>query len=62
MTGSEFIRWLKKQGATVDKKRGKGSHAMVTLNGRQTVVPTHGELKTGTVEAIKRQLGLKGEE
>lgn len=30
--------------------------------GRQTVVPSHSkDLKTGTVEAIKKQLGLKGE-
>jgi predicted RNA binding protein YcfA (HicA-like mRNA interferase family) len=61
MQASEFLRWLKKQGATIDRKRGKGSHAMVTLNGKQTVVPTHNELKTGTVEAIKKQLGIKGD-
>ena len=34
----------------------------VTLNGKTTVMPTHGkEIRTGTVESIKRQLGLKGE-
>jgi predicted RNA binding protein YcfA (HicA-like mRNA interferase family) len=34
----------------------------VTLKGRTTVMPTHGaEMRTGTVEAIKKQLGLKGE-
>ena len=57
---SEFLRWLKKNGATIDAGRGKGSHVKVTLNGKQTVVPSHSkELKTGTVEAIKKQLGLK---
>lgn len=31
-------------------------------NGKQTVVPSHSkDLKTGTVEAIKKQLGIKGE-
>jgi mRNA interferase HicA len=38
----------------------KGSHLKVYLNGRQSVLPMHGtEMKTGTVEAIKKQLGLK---
>jgi mRNA interferase HicA len=41
---------------------GKGSHIKVFLNGRQSVLPMHAtELKTGTVEAIKKQLGLKGQ-
>jgi mRNA interferase HicA len=32
----------------------------VFLNGRQSVLPMHGgEMKTGTIEAIKKQLGLK---
>jgi hypothetical protein len=34
----------------------------VTLNGKTTVMPTHSaEMRTGTVESIKHQLGLKGE-
>lgn len=34
----------------------------VTLNGKTTVVPTHStEMKTATLESIKRQLGLKEE-
>ena len=57
MKQSEFVRWLAEQGATF--KQGK-KHLKVYLNGRQTVVPRHAtELKTGTVEAIKKQLGLK---
>ena len=56
------MRWLKSMGATFDSKRGKGSHIRVTLGDRQTVVPSHSkDLKTGTVEAIKKQLGLKGD-
>lgn len=59
---SEFLRWLKQQGATFDAKKGKGSHIRVALNGKQTVVPSHSkDLKRGTVEAIKKQLGIKGE-
>jgi predicted RNA binding protein YcfA (HicA-like mRNA interferase family) len=34
----------------------------VTLNGKTTVMPTHRtEMPTGTVKAIKKQLGLEGE-
>jgi mRNA interferase HicA len=58
MNSAEFKRWLSKQGATFSS--GKGSHLKVTLNGRQSVLPMHStELKKGTVEAIKKQLGLK---
>jgi mRNA interferase HicA len=55
---SEFKRWLAKQGATFTPA--KGSHFRVYLNGKQSILPMHGkEIKTGTVEAIKKQLGLK---
>lgn len=58
MNSAEFKRWLAKQGATF--LPGKGSHLKVTLNGRHSVLPMHSaELKTGTVEAIKKQLGIK---
>ncbi len=59
MTSKEFRRWLAEQGATF--KPGKGSHLKVYFNGKQSVPPVHNaELGTGLVEAIKRQLGLKG--
>jgi mRNA interferase HicA len=58
MNSAEFKRWLARQGATFAP--GKGSHLKVSLKGRQSVLPMHSsELKTGTVEAIKKQLGLK---
>jgi mRNA interferase HicA len=58
MTSKEFKRWLAELGATF--KAGKGSHLKVYLNGRQSVLPMHSsELKKGTVEGIKKQLGLK---
>ncbi len=58
MKSSEFKRWLAEQGATFGP--GKGSHLKVYLNDRQSVLPMHGkEMKKGTVEGIKKQLGLK---
>ena len=55
---SEFKRWLTAQGATFEGA--KGSHLRVKLNGKISFLPMHSkELKTGTVEAIKKQLGLK---
>lgn len=60
MNSNQFQRWLKKQGATFES--GKGGHKLVRLNGRTSVVPTHGNSKefgTGLVEKIKKDLGLK---
>ena len=58
MKSAEFKRWLAAQGATF--KPGKGSHLKIELNGKNSVLPMHSkELKTGLVEGIKKQLGLK---
>jgi mRNA interferase HicA len=39
----------------------KGSHMKLYLGDKQSILPMHStELKTGTVECIKKQLGLKG--
>ena len=58
MKSSEFKRWLLKQG--VEMIPAKGSHFKLFLNGKQSVLPMHhAELKTGLVEGIKKQLGLK---
>jgi len=58
MNSKEFKRWLTEQGATFQP--GKGSHLKVYLNGKQSVLPMHNDdLKTGTLESIKKQLGLK---
>lgn len=58
MKQSEFKRWLADQGA--DFVQGK-KHLKIYLNGKQSHLPRHPatELKTGLVEAIKKQLGLK---
>lgn len=59
LTSAELKRWLEKHGCLFGAQ--KGSHLKVYFGGRQTVLPMHPkkELKTGTVEAIKKQLGLK---
>ncbi len=59
VTSAQFKRWLAKQGCTFEP--GRGGHLIVMLGTRRSVLPMHGsnkELKTGTVEGIKKQLGL----
>ena len=59
VNSNEFKRWLAKPGATF--VQGNGSHLEVFLEDRESVLPMHAnELKTSTVEGIKKQLGLKG--
>ncbi|MCL1961232.1 MAG: hypothetical protein FWG56_05550 [Desulfovibrionaceae bacterium] len=51
------MRWLAGQGATF---KDGAKHIKVYLNGKQSHVPRHStELKTGLVEGVKKQLGLK---
>ncbi len=59
MTSNELKRWLAKQGCTFGDQ--EGSHLKVYLGDRQTVIPMHAkkEIKTGTMKAIKKALGLK---
>ena len=55
------MRWLAGKGVTFGTQ--KGSHLKLFLNGRQSILPVHGrELGKGLVEAVKKQLGLKGQE
>ena len=43
-----------------DLEPAKGSHFRVMLNGKTSILPMHSkDLKKGTVEGIKKQLGLK---
>lgn len=65
MTGNEFIRRIKKlareQGLyfSIDKKRGKGSHVTMYYGNRRTIVRNpKDELKTGTLNAMIKQLGI----
>ncbi len=59
MNSGELKRWLEKQGCTFGTQ--EGSHLKVHHSGKSTVLPMHGkkELKKGTVNGIKRRLGLK---
>jgi mRNA interferase HicA len=59
LTSAELKRWLEKQGCTFGTQ--KGSHLKVYLGDRQTVIPMHDkkEMKKGTVQGIRKALGLK---
>ena len=60
VTSAEFKRWRERQGASFEPA--KGGHIWVLLRGRRAILPMHGsrkEMKRGTVEAIKKQLGLE---
>lgn len=65
MKGSEFVRRVrgvgKRRGVTVDfqPERGKGSHGLLYFGARFTVVRNlKDEIKTGTLHALLKQLGL----
>jgi mRNA interferase HicA len=62
MNAKEFQRWLKSHGCDFEASRGKGGHITVRRDNYVSILPMHGkkELPKGTVEAIKKQLGLKG--
>jgi mRNA interferase HicA len=60
VTSREFKRWLEKQGCRFEP--GKGGHLLITLGNQKSVLAMHGsnhELSKGTVQGIKKQLGLK---
>jgi len=58
VTGNELKRWLAVRGCTFEEG---AKHTKVFYKGRFTLLPRHGpkELKTGTVEGIKKRLGIK---
>ena len=58
MKQSEFVRWLAAQGATFSDG---SKHLKVFMNGKLSHLPRHpsADLKTGLVEGVKKQLGLK---
>ena len=65
MRGNEFIRKILKHAKVAGlacewrPDRGKGSHGVLTLGDRRTVVRNpKDELKTGTYHAMLKQLGL----
>jgi len=69
MKGSEFIRKAQRLAKVrglawrLDDKRGKGSHVTLYFGGRITVVRNpKDELKTGTLHAMCKQLGIGKDE
>lgn len=69
MKGSEFIRKVqrlaKERGlaSRVDEKRGKGSHVTLYFGDHLTIVRNpKDELKTGTLHAMCKQLGITRDE
>lgn len=68
MRGAEFLRRIRKlarrRGIPFEwrPERGKGSHGVLILGERRTVVPDlRAELKSGTYHALLKQLGLTQE-
>ncbi|WP_299441149.1 type II toxin-antitoxin system HicA family toxin [uncultured Rhodospira sp.] len=63
MNADQFERWLRKQGIEVRDKKGTGHKFLLNpANGKTSQIPTHGgrkQLKTGLMEGIKKDLGLK---
>ena len=69
MKGAEFVRRVRKVGrkrgieVQFEPERGKGSHGMLYFGERFTVVRNlKDELKTGTLHAMLKQLGLSLED
>ena len=67
--GNEFIRKVhdlakaRGLGSRVDEKRGKGSHVTLYLGSRMTIVRNpKDELKTGTLHAMCKRLGIRKDE
>ena len=63
MTRDQFISELRKLARKngwaleIFTNKGKGSHYRITLNGRMTTLKS-GELTTGYVRLLKKQLGI----
>jgi mRNA interferase HicA len=57
-TSNQLKRWLASHGCTFEEG---SKHTKVFRNGKFTSLPRHGgkELPTGTVQGIKKALGLK---
>ena len=69
MKGSEFLRKIKKLGKEKNikveliQRRGKGSHSTLVYGQRFTIIRNlKDELKTGTYNAMLKQLGINENE
>jgi len=67
VTGAQFVRRTRRYARRTDLEvrfdpsRGKGSHGLLYLGGRRTVVK-RGELKRGTLRAMLKQLDIREED
>jgi mRNA interferase HicA len=65
MTGAELLRRLRQLARrrcvsfSFDQKRGKADHGTIRFGERRTILGGKGELKTGTLHAMLRDLGLR---
>ena len=67
MRADDLMRRLRRlannRGWKIAEREGRGSHVVLTLNGRRTVVPMHrGDMPPGTYLGVLKQLGLKPED
>ena len=64
MQAREFLRCLRRAGAEIVAKRGKGSHVLVRYKGRSSTVSVHGglDLDPDFLREVCKQLGLKPQE
>jgi mRNA interferase HicA len=69
MKGSEFLRKVKKLGkdkgikVELEQRRGKGSHSTLIYGNKFTIIRNlKDELKTGTYNAMLKQLGINEDE
>ena len=64
MKAREFLRRLRRAGAEIVAKRGKGSHVLVRYKGRSSTVPLHGglDLDPDFIREVCKQLGLTMQE
>ena len=65
MDYAELLKKLKEKAKqdgvtfTIDPKRGKGSHATVYYDGRPAIVKLRGNVPTGTLHQVLKQLGVR---
>jgi len=59
VTSNQLKRWLAEQGCTFKERK---KHTFAYFGSRFAPIPRHGSkaLKTGTVNGILKQLGIKG--
>ena len=64
MRATDLLRRLRRlsrqRGWEFHERSGKGSHLVVSINGRKTVLPMHpGDMPEGTYRGILKALGLR---